>query len=172
MDKSYGFTHNEILAEPLVAMKKNVLLFLIISALISCQSEREKNYIKTRDDLVLKIEPFETKSKTFDYQQNNDSLEYLVFVGKIKTNRIINFTNLNSDSTYLQLNEKITNYKDLIRFITDPDSYVLIHADKNTPKEYLKKMESEILNTGIALRQIFYYYENKEENIFGYNHSY
>ncbi|CAM1369719.1 hypothetical protein TXIAM_30338 [Tenacibaculum xiamenense] len=64
---------------------------MIISALISCQNERKQNYIKTRDDLVLKIEPFETKSKTFDYLQNNDSLEYLVFAGKIKINHIIDF---------------------------------------------------------------------------------
>lgn len=153
-------------------MKKNFILILIIFALISCQNEREKNYLKTRNDLVLKIEPFETKSKTFDYLQNNDSLEYFVFAGKIKTNRIKDFKDLNPYSTYLQLNEKITNQEDLLRFITDRDCYVLIHADKNTPKEYLKNIENEILKRGIAKEQIFYYYENKEDNIFGYNHSY
>ncbi|WP_299135544.1 hypothetical protein [uncultured Tenacibaculum sp.] len=153
-------------------MRKNFIFILIIFTLISCQNEREKNYLKTRDDLVLKIEPFETKSKTFDYLQNNDSLEYFVFAGKIKTNRIKDFTGLNPYSTYLQLNEKITNHQDLLRFITDRDYYVLIYADKNTPKEYLKSMESEILKKGIDKNKIFYYFENKEENIFGYNHSY
>ncbi|WP_299119282.1 hypothetical protein [uncultured Tenacibaculum sp.] len=158
-------------------MKKKILLGITLLSLLSCYKTNNKNYLESRKDILLEIQPFETNKNEFDYKNQNNTIEYHIFVGKLKSNIVNRYKHLNQDSTYIQLNDKITGTKELKYFIScyhcNISEYnVLIHIDKKTLKEYLIKIEKEIVKCGIKKNHIYYFHENKKTKSFGYNNNY
>ncbi|VXB56821.1 hypothetical protein FLAVO9AF_200019 [Flavobacterium sp. 9AF] len=128
--------------------------------------------------LLINIHPFETNETKFDYNLNKISNLTFIHIGKLKNTPLSLTKKYNPKNYYLQLNDKISSISDIREFVlseseeTNASSQILllINADKNVSKEFLLKLENEILNSGYAKNQIYYLTVNPEKRVYGYNH--
>lgn len=165
---------------------KIIQIFSILITLISCQNKFEKSIKEDKNiffdddfstELFLTVNPFETDKVTFDYTLKRKPIGALIYIGKIKKNYLKRYKNLNKNQYYIQLNEKIEGVDNLQRFILGCNSninnqLIFIHADKDTPKEFLTRVESEFFECNINKEQIYYLTINKSELKSGYNQNY
>lgn len=142
------------------------------------QEDNEQTFISHFSiGLLVNIHPFETNSAEFDYKVKKTSYEVTICIGKLKKSILSTSKEYNSKNYYIQLNDKISYLKDIKQFLIN-ESYeenegiegtVLLNIDKNTPKEFLSKIEKEIINCGFRKNQIYYLTTNVKERTSGYN---
>ena len=127
--------------------------------------------------LLLQITPFESNKTEFDFKPNDSTIGNYIFVGKLK-NKILNkHKKFNKENYYIQLNDKIGKIEDIIPFLhcnhcDKRKQKVFMHVDRNTPKELLFEIESEMEKINIRENQIYYLTINTKILTSGYNHSY
>jgi hypothetical protein len=127
--------------------------------------------------LLVDINPFESKKSIFDFQPNQITNGNYIFVGKLKNSVWEKHTKFNKEEYYIQLNDKISKPEDIVWFMDCghcdiTKQLVYMHVDKNTPKELLSEIETEMSKININKRQIYYLTINRTELVSGYNHSY
>lgn len=146
-------------------------------------------WVKQKDDnssfishfslgLLVDIHPFETNQIKFNFDLKQNSNVIFIAIGKLKKSILQQSDKYNLDDYYLQLNDKISDIKDLKKFIfydslernEGSQIVILINADKNVPKAFLSKLETEILNFAYQKNQIYYLTINPNKRVYGYNH--
>ena len=142
------------------------------------QTDQRKSFLSDFSaGLLVQINPFESDNSEFDLTPNDSTRGSYIFVGKLKSKILDKHKKYNREKYYIQLNDKIGQTKDIIRFFDCPHCdwtkiVVFMHVDRNTPKELLAEMESEMEKINIRKRQIYYLTINTSELTSGYNHSY
>ena len=127
--------------------------------------------------LLLDIIPFESNKTEFDFKPNDNTIGNYIFVGKLK-NRVLNKHNkFNGENYYIQLNDKIGKIEDIIPFLhcnhcEKRKQKIFMHVDRNTPKELIFEIESEMEKINIRKYQIYYLTINTKKLTSGYNNSY
>ncbi|MBW6482648.1 MAG: hypothetical protein K0B10_06265 [Vicingaceae bacterium] len=132
-------------------------------------------YFNTNNnELKLKIIPFETDKTTFDLNDSISSLHNFIYVGKAKDQYLSE--KLSKDEFYIQINDVISSPEAIPEFLDcshcDFEKYkIIIEADKSTPIDFLKEIESKILHQYSEYKssQIYYYEVNSSIRISGYN---
>jgi hypothetical protein len=144
------------------------------------QKEDLKTYILDfSSGLLVKINPYEINAISFDNLDDNYN-DPIFHIGKLKEN-YLQLKHPNNSSEYqIQLNDRISDIKNLRNFLYEAcDAFkdcsseikILINADKNTPKDFLDKVEYEILDAlTIDKNQIYYLTINSEKKLSGFNH--
>lgn len=159
-------------------MTKKLLIGIFIITLFSCQNGKQKNiWVTSKIDLLVEINSFESDNIEFDYNPNKNLTETHIYVGKIKTSKLNDNNSSNKKEYYIQLNDKISQLKNIKNFVYCAHckielQRILINADKDTPKEFLEKIEFEIFKVGIKKNQIYYLTYNNQKKNYGYNHEY
>ncbi|WP_445711751.1 hypothetical protein [Flavobacterium sp.] len=141
------------------------------------QEDNEQTFISDFSaGLLVNIHPFETTTSEFDYDYKdyNHGYEIHIYIGKLKKNTQNSHKENNIRDYYIQLNERISNLKDIRSFLDYGSHYdkklkVLLHTDKNTPKDLLKQIELEIKNCGYKKSQIYYQTVNTQKRVSGFN---
>ena len=113
----------------------------------------------------------------FDLKNNYERPLSYIYIGKIKNGVFEENKHLNKDKFYIQLNDKLSNLEDLGGYTNCghcdiTKQYYMIHADRNTPRDYLNKVEAELLKYGILKKNIYYLNINPNTFDYGYMHSY
>ncbi len=124
--------------------------------------------------LLVSVNPFESNKSDYDLNNILENYETIIYVGKPNEKAIKKYS-LNKDEYYIQLNDFIGNFKSLKSFLTSREFKkltILIHADKNTPRHFLKELEIEIIKIGFIKNQIYYLTINPSEFKSGYNKYY
>ena len=150
---------------------------ILISLLVGCmpKNDNEHLYFTTNEnELTLKIIPFETERTTFDLNDSISSTYNFIYVGKVKDQYLTE--KLSKDEFYIQINDVISSPEAIPEFLDcshcDFEKYkVIIVADKSTPEDFLKEIESKILYpySGYKSSQIYYYEVNSSTRMSGYN---
>lgn len=143
------------------------------------QKDNEQTFISDFSaGLLVKIHPFETNTTEFDYDYDyedyNHGYEIHIYIGKLKKDTLNSYKENNIREYCIQLNERISNLKDIRSFLIDGSHYdkklkVLLHTDKNTPKDLLQQIELEIMNSGFQQDQIYYQTVNTQKRVSGFN---
>jgi hypothetical protein len=142
------------------------------------QTDERKSFLSDFSaNLLVNINPPESRSSEFDYMVNDKTIGSYIFIGKLKNNILSRFKQFNKDQYYIQLNDKIAQLEDIIPFLMCyhcdmSKQTILMNVDKKTPKELLNEIESEMLKMNISKNQIYYLTVNTTELTSGYTHSY
>ncbi len=142
------------------------------------QTDKKKSFLSDFSaGLLLEIKPFESDKSEFDFKPNDSTIGNYIFVGKLKNSILNKYKKYDKEKYYIQLNDKIGQTKDIIPFLLCNHcdirkQLVFMHVDRDTPKELLSEMESEMEKINVRKRQIYYLTINTAELKSGYNHSY
>lgn len=126
--------------------------------------------------LLVNIHPFETNTTEFDYDYKdyNHGYNIHIYIGKLKKDTLKSY----EEKYCIQLNDDIYKLKDIRNFIItesphyhdfDKDVKILLHTDKNTPKDLLQQIELEIMNSGFQQDEIYYQTVNTQKRVSGFN---
>ncbi len=162
--------------EDLIAMrevKKNEVIFGD-SIVWKKQKDNLKTFISDFSaGIKLNIIPFETNDSKFEIIKP-ERISNFIYVGLVKKEFLNKSNEIIEGQYYLQLNDRITTFDEILNFIScNHCEYdiidIFIHADQNIPKSYLKNIENEISKLRINIKkQVYYLYMNKNKRRTGY----